>query len=46
MYQGKAWTSNEDELLKKVRENYSISKWSLISKKLAKEHGIIGRTGK
>lgn len=35
MPERRAWTPEEDEALKYLREQLSINKWSLIAKKLA-----------
>ena len=46
MPERKAWSSEEDEVLKNLREEQQITKWSVIAKKMAEEYNMPGRTGK
>ena len=38
MPERKAWTTEEDEVLKHLREVLQISKWSTIAKKMSEEY--------
>ena len=46
MPERKAWTPEEDNILKILREEEMIAKWSAIAKKMAEDYGMPGRTGK
>lgn len=46
MPERKVWTSEEDKLLKHLKEDLKIPKWSIIAKKMADEYSMPGRTGK
>ena len=42
----KAWTQEEDKILKFLRDEQNEIKWSVIAKTMQEEYGIVGRTGK
>lgn len=46
MPERKPWTPEEDKVLKFLREEQKITKWSLIAKKMSEEYDMPGRTGK
>lgn len=46
MPERKLWTAEEDTVLKHLKEDLCIRKWSIIAKKMADEYSMIGRTGK
>jgi hypothetical protein len=46
MIDKRAWTPEEDRLLKHVFETSGLTKWSLIAHRLQEDHSIFGRTGK
>ena len=42
----KVWTEYEDVILKKLKEEEKIQKWTLIAQKMADEYNLKGRNGK
>ena len=40
------WSETEDQVLKHLREDLKIVKWSHIARKMAEEYKIVGRNGK
>ncbi len=46
MNEKRAWTEEEDRLLKFVFESSKLTKWSHIARRLQDEFGVKGRNGK
>lgn len=46
MPERRAWTAEEDKILKHLKEEAQITKWSTIAKKMADEYSMPDRTGK
>jgi hypothetical protein len=46
MTERKSWTEEEDSILKMLKEDEGIKKWSDISKIMDNKYNIKGRTGK
>jgi hypothetical protein len=46
MPERRPWTNEEDAILKQLREELKIAKWSVIAKRMAEEHSMPVRTGK
>jgi hypothetical protein len=42
----RAWSAEEDRILKQLREEMKITKWSVIAHIMANEYKIPDRTGK
>ena len=46
MAERKAWSLEEDNALKELKEIRNVQKWSLMSALLEKEYGVMNRSGK
>lgn len=46
MSERKPWSEEEDAVLKFLKEEVKIAKWSHIARKMAEEHSMFGRNGK
>ncbi len=46
MTETRQWTEYEDKILKFIRDDQGVQKWSTIAQKMAEEFGIKGWNGK
>ena len=46
MPERKPWTEEEDKILKYLREEEKMKKWSHIARKMDEEYKMFGRNGK
>lgn len=46
MPERRAWTTEEDKILKHLKEDLQIVKWSAIARRMADDHNMPDRTGK
>ena len=46
MPERKVWSSEQDNVLKYLKEELKIQKWSIIARKMVEEYSMPGRTGK
>lgn len=46
MTQNRNWTEYEDKILKYIRDEEGIQKWSTLAQKMAEQYGLKGRNGK
>lgn len=46
MTQVKPWTEYEDLILRKLKEEDKIQKWTVLAQKMAEDYNLKGRNGK